>query len=91
MAQARFSEAPDAERAQEAVTVERCRAKDLREAPGGDASVHFQLPQSVLRMHIAESELRIALGAREDVRHAVCIAKNFDGCSDAAHRRFTCH
>jgi hypothetical protein len=54
------------------------RAEHLGEPAGAGAPVHLHLPQAVLRVHEAEREVRITLGAGEDVRDAVAVAQDFD-------------
>ena len=86
MAHVRLGDAPYAERAQEAVRIQRARAEHLGEAPGGDAPVHLELPEPVLRMHEAERELRVGFRLRKYVRHAVLVAQHLDRSAEARHR-----
>ena len=69
-----FGRAPDAQRSEELVRVERRRAEDLGQPPRRDAPVHLHLPQAVLRMRVTEPERGVLLARGDDVRDAVRVA-----------------
>jgi hypothetical protein len=80
--------AAHAERAHEPVALERAPAEDFGQPAGAEAAVDLELPQAILRMREAEREVRVALGAREDMRHAVRVAQDFDRGAHSAERDF---
>ena len=86
MPQVRFGHAPQAERAHEAVRLERIRAEDLGEAPRADAPVHLHLPEPVLGVDEAEREVRVLERGGVDVRDAVAVAQHLDGRAEAGER-----
>ena len=43
-----------------------------------DAALELHLPQPILRVHVAETEQRVGLGRREDVRNRVGVADDVD-------------
>ena len=66
--------AADAQRAQEAVGVQRALAEGLGEAAGADAAVRLHLPQAVLGMCDAEAEVGVVDAAGADGGDAVGVA-----------------
>ena len=64
----RLRRAAHAERAQEAIGLQRRGPEHFGQPPGRDPAVHLELPEAILRMH--ESRARTARRARTAQRHA---------------------
>jgi len=74
----RGGDAPQPERAHQAVDRQRPGAGDLGNVARSDPAAGLHLPQSVLRMREAEGERSIGDRAGEDVRDAVRVAQDLD-------------
>ena len=48
-----------------------------------DAPLQLHLPQAILRVYIAETEQRVRLVGREDVRNRVGVANDVDRCRES--------
>ena len=81
-----FGCAADADRSEELVGVERCRAENLGNPPRRNAPVHLHLPQAVLRMRITKSERGVLLARGNDVRNSVRVAFDADRLLHAGTR-----
>jgi hypothetical protein len=71
--------ATEADRAQESILRQCGGAEDFRQTTVPDAPLELHLPQTVLRVYVAETEERVALGVRDDVRNGVRVADNVYG------------
>jgi len=69
-----LSGASDTDCAQKLVGIERRLTQHFGQAAGGNATIHFHLPQAILRVRVTQREDRIALGSGNDARDAVPVA-----------------
>ncbi len=64
----------EAQRAEPDVVIDARAAEHFAEPAARHAALQFELPEAVLRMRIADREIRIGVAFRTDVRHAVFVA-----------------
>ena len=81
--------APDAERAQELVSVDGGSTEKLCQPTGRQTPVDLHLPQAILRVQVTQRKLRIVDVLGVDVRHTVGIAQHFGFLPQAGHGKFT--
>src|SRR5205807_7939940 len=62
------------------------RAEDLGQAAVADAALKLHLPETILRVDVAEAEERVTFLAGEDVRNRVAIADDRYRGGDSRHR-----
>ncbi len=83
--QLRLGRAAEADDAAEAVRVQRRRAKELGQPPGGDAPCLLHLPHAVLCMQPTLGTPEVGLALRIDMGHAVLVAQDFDRLFEPRH------